>query len=1084
MQLIITLIIVSVCENLCLTIVFIKLFIIIQRDRKMLLGVNKSLLALTVISGSLLTGCNEASPDQKSTNSTQTTIKPDAPAGPIVNDDLDQFGWSWSHNFSDKQFYEIKIPNQPWMAVNGNPHQLIVDGVYAVGDIQIRVKADSSSNRAASDVLVNAAIYTANSSVNRPKSPTNPVQNDSLNTFDWDLVLGFRNKNEYEYSLTGGVYWTTVTNKPLLVGDVAIDVGHVQVRVKENSASGTVAGSILISTQAFTSGVPVVIAAPTAPVIANANYPYEVKTNGFSWDWVTNSNTGADYDEPEHYEFTNDGGMTWQTVTSLPQHIGPKAYAKNKVGVRVKKNAIANKVNPAGQTLYATAATSDFYVTRVVSMTSWNQPQDLRYNGTWSKAGASGCYVEYDVNGENPQFWAYAGTDRVSTLLNKAFCGMPGWQMLDVVATTAKTLGDSSYISDSFDDYLITDSTSYSDVYWAVEVTGETKAWKKIQAGNEITSPYRSAKVILNWSLPDAAKVVTESTATDAEIKALVSLQNGNWQTTSADLINVINKIEALAGQPLTALLSDVTTAENEAKAVFDILTKALAEYKEKIDILMLYSTMLESDSSIDAALKATINTNITSAKAAFINLTALHTSFHSALKVTPALTAIIKLTEQNTTGNTSKDALLAATDGADIHAKSLDLFAATAAITDFINANVKITEELETATDELPTVSNSTLISALDKLLVMFNTLPTTADASVLNDHAVAGLKRASSAGYSVASADAIVGTHFAKLDINGDYLPSTTTYAQGWRCVMDNRDPIRQRIWTLLKDGLPKGTDDLAFDASGAGIASVMGTGGLVESTNSAKLCGRSDWTLPSQGQLISLEIGTVKSGVTIDTDVFPHHLARNPEYDTDRWLSGSLPETKFWYWAAEERNSNEQKTYHYKTANNSASSDSASKQGDEDKVVLGRLVSEIKLSYQLLDSAGADTTDRSTAVCAYQPETKLTWQLFNTDDLVVRQKKYADVLLEVSQFNSNSLCGKDNWRVPESKELVGLLPVDHNIFRFNDTEAYQAYRCYVANEKGNYGRQLCLDMTTEVMGEGSSYSSYQYRLTASDK
>ncbi|WP_392340949.1 hypothetical protein [Moritella marina] len=249
----------------------------------MLLGVNKSLLALTVISGTLLTGCNEASPDQKSTNSTQATIKPDAPAGPIVNDDLDQFGWSWSRNFSDKQFYEIKIPNQPWSTVNGNPHQLVIDGIYAAGDIQVRVKADSSSNRAASDVLVNPVIYTANVSVNRPKSPTNPVQNDSLNTFDWTLVSGFSNENEYEYSLTGGVDWTTVTNKPLSVGDVDIDVGHVQVRVKENAASGTVAGAILISTQAFTSGVPIVISAPTAPVIFNKNigntgYPQEVKT--------------------------------------------------------------------------------------------------------------------------------------------------------------------------------------------------------------------------------------------------------------------------------------------------------------------------------------------------------------------------------------------------------------------------------------------------------------------------------------------------------------------------------------------------------------------------------------------------------------------------------------------------------------------------------------------------------------------------------------------------------------------------------------------------------------------------------------
>lgn len=1054
---------------------------------KMLLGVNKSLLAFTVISGTLLTGCNEASPDQKSTNSTQATIKPDAPAGPIVNDDLDQFGWSWSRNFSDKQFYEIKIPNQPWSTVNGNPHQLVIDGIYAAGDIQIRVKADSSSNRAASDVLVNSAIYTANASVSRPKSPTNPVQNDSLNTFDWDLVSGFSNENEYEYSLTGGVNWTTVTSKPLLVGDVDIDVGHVQVRVKENTASGTVSGSVLLSKQAFTAGVPVVIDAPTAPVIVNenigsTNYPPEIKTNGFNWTWVTNSNTGADYDEPEHYEFTNDGGLTWQPVTSRPQHIGPKAYAKNKVGVRVKKNAIANQVNPAGQALYATAATSDFYVTRVVPMVTWKEANALAYNGNWVRASNSGCYIEYDDQGENPQFWSYAGSTSqvaaVTALLMPKFCDIANWQLLDTTAMKAKTQIDSSYILSTFDDYLI--SNSRYDAHWSSEVATGITTFKKITLGQENTQSYQNAKVILSWSLPDTTKILTEATSTNTALKALVSSQNSNWQTTSTDLIAVINNIDSLAGQPLTPLLSDVTTAETEAKTVFDLLTLALTEYQEKIDLLALYSTMLESDSSVDKALKATINNNITSIKVDFINLTSLHTSFQSALTVTPALTALIKLTDQNTTANSAKDTLLAATVGADIHAKSLDLFTATAAIIDFINANIKLTTDLNTAINELPTVNNSALISALDKLLIMFSHLPTTADVDVLTEHAVKGLKRASTEGYKVAAADAVIGTNFIKLDINGGYLPSATTYAQGWRCVMDNRDPIRQRIWTLLKDGLPKGADDLAFDASGAGIASVMGTGGLIELKNNAQFCGRSDWSLPKTNQLKSLETATVNSGKTIDTDVFPHHLAFKPEYDISYFDGGA---TIFWYWTADDVYQNA-KIYHYKTKNKSATSNSASKQGDEDKVVLGRLVSEIKLSYQLLDSAGNDTTDRSAAVCAYQPDTKLTWQLFNTDTSNVRYKKFADVVTEVSTLNSSALCGKDNWRVPESSELTKLSPIDKNVFRFNDAGASSTYRCYVANEMNQYGRHLCYNTTSERMSEMNTFSTSLYRLVSSGK
>lgn len=1077
------------------------IYIYIKGIGKMLLGANKSLLALTVVAGTLLTGCNETSPDPKSTHPTKPAVKPDAPTGPIANDVLDQFGWTWSQNFTGKQFYEIKVQGQAWAPVNGNPHQLLIDGIYAVGDIQIRVKADSVQNRTASEALISTSAYTASSAVIRPKAPANPVQDDSLNTFDWDLVTGFAASSDYEYSLTGGLDWTTVTSKPLLVGDVNIDAGHVQVRVKANPATDTLAGTALISTQAFTSGAPVVIAAPTSPTIVNANigstgYPYEVKTNGFSWDWVTNTNTNAIYDKPEYYEFTNDGGVTWQTVISKPQHIGEKAYDKTKVGVRVKKNAILNQVNPAGETLYATTASADFYVTRVVSMKSWNQPKELTSYGSWAKADASGCYIEYDVNGENPQFWAYAGANsdasKLSELLNTKFCGMPSWQLLDTTAMTTKTLADSSYVPSTFESYLISDSTS--STYWASEIANDVLSLKKISAGKEVTTAYYNAKVILSWALPDTAKIVTESTSTDANIKALVTLQNRNWQTTSTDLIAVINKIETLAGQPLTPLLSDVTTAQDEAKAVFDLLTQALAEYQEKLDLLALYSTMLESDSSVDDGIKATINTNIASVNAAFVNLTALHTSFNSALKVTPALTALINLTDQNNVANAAKDSLLAATDGADIHAKSLDLFAATAAINDFIQANVSLVADLSTTTDQLPTANNTTLISALDKLLIMFSNLPDVADAKALNDHAIAGLERASSAGYSVAAADAVIGTHFAKLDINGDYLPSVTTYAQGWRCVMDNRDLVRKRIWTLLKDGLPNGADDLAFDASASGIKSVIGTGGLVESTNAAQLCGRSDWVLPSKRQLTSLESGLINSKATIDIDVFPHHLAFKPEYDTNDWSSTALPATRFWYWTAEERNSDEQYIYHYETQYKSSSSDSAAKPGDEDKVVLGRLVSEIQLSYQLLDSAGNVTSNVEDAVCAYQPESKKTWQLFDNADLDTRSKDHgktnsdADtVMAEVVQRNSEKLCNKSNWRVPSLAELKMLSPVNSEIFRYNNVERYGAQLCYVSADSAQYDRQKCYNMSTESTSEVDklpySSNSYVYRLVTTD-
>jgi len=1064
----------------------------------MLLRVNKSLLALTVVAGTLLTGCNDSSPDPKSTNPTDQTnpiVKPDAPTTPITNDDLDQFGWTWSNNFNGKQFYEIKVQDQEWTAVNGNPHQLAIDAVYAIGEIQVRVKADSATNRSVSDALVNTSPYTGHTGPLRPAAPTNPLQNDALNTFDWTFVSGFNSVSYYEYSLTGGRDWLTVVDKPLMVGDVDIDAGQVQVRVKENVATGTAAGAALISTQAFTAGVPIVIDAPTLPNIVNVNigntgYPYEIKTNGFSWEWV------AGYDKPEYYEFTNDGGVTWQAVTSKPQHVGPKAYDKTKVGVRVKRNAISNQVNPAGQVLFAAAASENFYVTRVVSMKAWNQAQDLTSTGNWSKADDDGCYIEYDVNGENPQFWAYAGgtstASNVAKLLKTEFCNMPNWSLVDITQMTAKTLVDSSFVASTFSGYLISDSQY--DAHWASETKNDVATLKKISAGKEITTSYKSAKAIQSWTLPEIADIVAESKTVNTDIQASVLLHDGKWKTTSTDIITVINDVDALSDNPLSPLLSDVQALETKTKTTFDALELELANYKERLGLLALYSTMLENDTSVDNSIKVKIKENTALANAEFIKFTALHTSFFTGLKVSSALTALIQLTDQNIAANTTRDELIAAGDGAIIHAKSLDLFAAASTISDFIKANIKITADLKAATDELSKEDNTALFSALNKLWVMFNDLPTSADVDALNTVAEAGLKRASDAGYEVAAADAVVGTHFYKLDMNGDYLPSATTYAQGWRCVMDNRDLVRKRIWTLLKDGLPNGADDLAFDASGAGIASVMGAGGLVESTNTAQLCGRNDWSLPTKGQLTSLETGTVNNKATIDVDVFPHHFALKPEYDINDWLSGAPDPTLFWYWTKEERNSDEQKIYRYETQHKSAASSSALKQGNEDKVVQGRVVSEITLSYQLLDSAGSVTTDVDAAVCAYQPETKKTWQLFDNADLATRAKYYGQsnldagtVLAEVAQRNTEKLCNKSNWQVPSLAQLEMLLPMNDSVFRQNTVEKYDSQLCYVTADSAQYERQKCLNMVTEStsdVNKSNSYSGqYVYRLMSVD-
>lgn len=87
-----------------------------------------------------------------------------------------------------------------------------------------------------------------------PAAPTNPVQDDTANTFGWTNVSGYDNASDYEYSIDGGVTWSSVTANPQNVGNSAYAVGKVQVRVKADIENNRSAGLVLSSTSAYTAG--------------------------------------------------------------------------------------------------------------------------------------------------------------------------------------------------------------------------------------------------------------------------------------------------------------------------------------------------------------------------------------------------------------------------------------------------------------------------------------------------------------------------------------------------------------------------------------------------------------------------------------------------------------------------------------------------------------------------------------------------------------------------------------------------------------------------------------------------------------
>lgn len=1021
-------------------------------------------------------------------NSQPFTVYIAAPTNPLYDDTLNTFDWTFVSGFSSVSDYEYSVDaGKSWTGVRNKPLD-VGNNDIAAGDLQVRVEGYYSHQRPDGEALVSTQAYTV-TELPQPAAPTNLQQDDELNTFNWDLVPEFSQLDEYEFSLDGGATWSTVVAKPLNLGNVAIDVGKVLVRVKANVDIHQPAGLALANSAAYTVKLDIVVAAPTDAVVWNqksTSWPYDdISANGFSWTLVNDTTNNVNYDKPEYYEFTNDGGSTWLPVVSIPVHVGAKAYAKDQVGVRVKENAITGSTNPAGEILFATAAVNDFKVVRIVAMAKWDTVATLTNQGDWPSSYDINCFVEYDATGAGQaHYWNKAVTtsdaDTVTENLALEACGLSNWQLLDKTSLIAKTQADSSYIPSDFESELIIYSSTNS--YWA----DDSGTFVKIKGGLEDTSSYSSGKAIAHWTLPNIDQIVTDSGLAKSELATLAGNYQSDWITTSSVFTALINKIVTTVNQTLAPQLADVNKADADAKVIATKIDNSILTYQAKVDVFSQYLTVLSKSDDVDAAKEQSFSDNLAAAKASLNELLALQTSYQSVAKVTPALTVFINATDKQQLAQTQEQAIDSAVSGSDVHANSLSLFEATSVLNEFVLSVAGITSDFEAGLADLPSANNSALIAAFNQLLTALKALPTSADIDSLNTSASNGLKRADSLGYQVLATNAIIGQHFAKLDMHGNYLPTATTYAQGWRCVLDNREPVRKRIWSLLKDGLPNGKDDLALDASATSITSVIGSNGLIENTNTQALCGRNDWALPTMGHMKSLETGTVGSKSTIDTAVFPHHLAMLAEYDKSTW--GSDPGTLFYYWSRQESSSNYQKTYRYNSAENSSTETTHRKQGDEDAVVLARLMSEIKVTYQLLDKDGAITTDINAAACAFQPESKRTWQLFNTAELDQRAKKYDDVVAEVVTLNTDTLCGKSNWQVPQISDLSSLLPVDSSIFRNNDVlYGYSSTPiCYVSSDAAPYSRQKCLNLTTEQVEDKDidPYSiNYTYRLMSAD-
>ncbi len=84
------------------------------------------------------------------------------PDGPLVDDTNDTFGWSLAVNYPEIASYEYSLDRgESWQDVTANP-QPVGDSIYAVGQVQVRVKADPSVDRPAGFPVLSDKAYSIN----------------------------------------------------------------------------------------------------------------------------------------------------------------------------------------------------------------------------------------------------------------------------------------------------------------------------------------------------------------------------------------------------------------------------------------------------------------------------------------------------------------------------------------------------------------------------------------------------------------------------------------------------------------------------------------------------------------------------------------------------------------------------------------------------------------------------------------------------------------------------------------------------------------------------------------------------------
>ncbi|MCG9681862.1 DUF1566 domain-containing protein [Vibrio sp. Isolate23] len=951
---------------------------------------------------------------------TVTPSTPSAPTNGLVNDALNTFNWDWVDGFNSDSDYEYRVDGAAWTTVQSKPLQL-ADKVYAVGSLEVRVKYDPVTGRLASPVLSNTKALTKQPDA--PAAPTGVVVDDTADTLDWTFVTGFTSLSDYEWSMNQGTDWAPVLEKPVVVGDVAKSIGHVQVRVRANSENGMPAGAQASNDTVFTE-LPKLPALTGGNIVvgsdqANTQYP-----NLISWNFL--STTVADkavtFDKPEYYEFTVDQGASWKPVTSVPQFIGTQAYEKSNVGLRVKKNVFPGLEHPASEILWASSLEGKFVAIQYLPMVNFEQVASFNVDG-W-KFSEAACLAEYSVQGTGePIFWSkeqgasveaneqgYA--DLIEKVQDSTVCGISQWQLPSADEVKLLTARQPESLPLGVDEFVIA-----QNVYATVTAkAGKVVAYSK---GEETSvSKWSKSRLHMKWLLESGQNLLAK---VEPELSSLIDLENSQTaaiQQSEGLLPTWLNQIQGQSPN-YGALQSEVSTRKAQLESDLNTWQNKIAQFDTFLAGIRFDASMAKLRTDADSlsfvgkvgAFESTLSTYKH-------NLVAIE----YALRSYQLVHDLAGLKEMGLSVTQNRAALDAASTGEALYLASLELLSTNYVYQAKNSAFSQLVEallELEKSVDE----KYLGLISAASLLVVESNASLNEHDNLSVMTIAKNGLNQAHASGYSVDQTRAMIDSRYAKLDLLGRYMPAASTYAQGWRCVLDVSSGSKNRVWTLLQDGKIGGDDHVAYNLTGTETKSLNGSGGYLELRSSGSLCGFSDWKVPNLLQLKIMATVAEEKGVTLDSAVFPHH-PKSP-----------LPDgVKFYYWSDAESSTGKQNAYSYASDKYEEEVEAFSHNyHSNNNVTLARLVREdtIQARWIFLTNDGTTTLNKELATCVKNDATGEVWQLFDTNDGDTRLVNYALYSDRLSLQNSEKACGLSNWRLPSVDELSSLMPLDETVF-----------------------------------------------------